>query len=215
MKLYYASGACSFVPHTVLEASGAAFEPIFVKLHKGEHLTPEYLAMNPQGQVPVLVVDDSVLTQVIAICDYLDRRFPEQKIFPVDAMARAEVLATLSWMNNSVHTTFTRIFRSEKFASDVAAQTEIKATATRHYAKLMLELQAKVEKLSPEQWLSGECCGPVDAYAVAVVRWAGIAGIDPSAMPALWAYVNKVALVPAVARTIARERMELNLFKPA
>ncbi|HLE65624.1 MAG TPA: glutathione S-transferase family protein, partial [Burkholderiales bacterium] len=61
IDLYFAPGACSFVPHAALEAVKAAagqdFTPKLVKLHKGEQRTPEYLAMNPNGQVPVLVVD--------------------------------------------------------------------------------------------------------------------------------------------------------------
>ena len=57
LKLYYASGACSFVPHTMLELAGATFEPVAVKLHKGEHNSPEYRAINPRGQVPALAVD--------------------------------------------------------------------------------------------------------------------------------------------------------------
>ena len=54
LKLYYASGACSFVPHSMLEMAGATFEPVAVKLHRGEQKSPEYLAINPRGQVPVL-----------------------------------------------------------------------------------------------------------------------------------------------------------------
>ena len=61
MKLYYGPGACSFVPHVGLEAIKAAtgedFESQSVKLHKGEQQTPDYLALNPLGLVPVLVVD--------------------------------------------------------------------------------------------------------------------------------------------------------------
>lgn len=55
LKLYYASGACSFVPHSMLEMAGATFEPVAVKLHRNEQNSPEYKAINPRGQVPVLV----------------------------------------------------------------------------------------------------------------------------------------------------------------
>jgi glutathione S-transferase len=72
LKLYYAPGACSFVPHAMLELSGAAFEPISVKLHKGEQRSAEYLALNPRGQVPVLVDGGEVITQIVAILLHLD-----------------------------------------------------------------------------------------------------------------------------------------------
>ncbi|MDP2094934.1 MAG: glutathione S-transferase family protein, partial [Hydrogenophaga sp.] len=52
LKLFFAPGACSFVPHAMLELAGTTFEPVSVKLHKGEQRSPEYLALNPRGQVP-------------------------------------------------------------------------------------------------------------------------------------------------------------------
>ncbi len=46
-QLYYAPGACSFVPHALLEIAGVPFEAKMVKLHKGEQSTPEYMAIGP------------------------------------------------------------------------------------------------------------------------------------------------------------------------
>src|SRR5687767_393931 len=78
LKLYFAPGACSFVPHTLLETAGVPFEPVMVKLHKGEQNSPEYRAVNPRGQVPVLVDGDATITQILAIVGYLADRFPER-----------------------------------------------------------------------------------------------------------------------------------------
>jgi glutathione S-transferase len=115
IELYFAPGACSFVPHVGLEAIKAAgggdFVPKLVKLHKGEHKTPEYLAMNPNGQVPVLVADGKPLTQIVAICDYLDRSFPKAGLLPTEPWARAQAMSQLAWMNNTAHPTFTHLFR--------------------------------------------------------------------------------------------------------
>ena len=82
LKLYYASGACSFVPHTALELAGATYEPLPIKLHRGEQRTPEYLAVNPRGQVPVLVDGGETITQIAAIVNYLDAKFTEQQFLP-------------------------------------------------------------------------------------------------------------------------------------
>jgi len=75
-KLYFAPGACSFVPHAMLQIAGANFEPLMVKLHKDEQNSEGYKAINPRGQVPVLVVhpessEQVVLTQIVAITNYL------------------------------------------------------------------------------------------------------------------------------------------------
>ena len=97
MQLYFAPGACSFVPHVALEAVKAAggpdFEPRLVKLHKGEQRTPEFLAMNPNGQVPVLVVDGKPLNQIVAICDFIDRSFPKAGLLPADSPAERHAIA--------------------------------------------------------------------------------------------------------------------------
>ncbi len=53
LKLYFSPGACSFVPHVMLQLSGSDFEPAMVKLHKGEQNGDEYKAINPRSQVPV------------------------------------------------------------------------------------------------------------------------------------------------------------------
>jgi glutathione S-transferase len=68
LKLFFAPGACSFVPHAMLELAGVEFEPMSVKLHKGEQRSAEYLALNPRGQVPVLVDDGEVITQIVPSC---------------------------------------------------------------------------------------------------------------------------------------------------
>src|SRR6185312_10736079 len=129
LQLYFSPSACSFVPHVGLEAAGAPFEPKLVKLHKGEQRTPEYLAMNPNGQVPVLVVDGKPLTQIVAICDFLDRGFPKAGLLPTDPWARSQALSQLAWMNNTVHPTFTRVFRTPEFAESEAAQADVKKIA--------------------------------------------------------------------------------------
>ena len=118
MKLYYSPGACSFVPHTLLELAGADFEPVMVKLHKGEQNGDVYRAINRRGQVPVLVDGEQVITQIVAIVGYLNDRFPGQHYLPADPLARARVMELLAWLNNTVHPTFTHVFMPHKFVDD-------------------------------------------------------------------------------------------------
>src|SRR6185369_6072253 len=100
LNLYFAPGACSFVPHTLLETAGEPFEPVLVKIHKQENHRPEYRALNPRGQVPVLVDGGEVITQIVAIVSHLDARFPQCGFLPPEGMARTRALETLMWMNN-------------------------------------------------------------------------------------------------------------------
>lgn len=216
LTLYYAPGACSFVPHCLLEASGATYEPQMVKLHKGEQYDDAYKSINPRSQVPVLKDGDQVITQIVAICLYLDAKFPSAQFLPTDALARAKATEAFAWMNNTVHPTFTHIFMPQKFSDQAEVQAALKVFNAQTYKGLLGELEQIVQRhLKSSEWLTGAHVGPVDVYALTLTRWGSIAGIDPTTYPALWAHVQKVATHPAVAVVIERERLQLNLFKPA
>lgn len=217
LKLYFAPGACSFVPHVMLELSGAEFEPVSVKLHKGEQNSEEYKAINPRGQVPVLVQDGQPITQILAIVLHLDQMFPQVGLLPTEPMARAKALSTLAWMNNTVHPTFTHIFMPQKFSDQPDVQAALKPYNTQLFRGMLGELQNLV--LQAEQqaqpWLGGSRFGALDAYSLTLTRWGTIAGVGPQEHPALWRFVEKVAAEPAVARVMARERLQLNMSAPA
>ena len=213
LKLFFAPGACSFVPHAMLEIAGVNFEPVMVKLHKGEQRTADYLALNPQGQVPVLVADGVVITQILAILLHLDARLPLAHILPADSMARTHALSVLAWMNNTVHPTFTHFFMPQKFSDDEAAQQALRAFAVPRYRGCLQEIEGLAAKGQP--WMTGEHPGALDAYALTLLRWGGYAGIDPISFPATWDLAQRFAALPGAARAVERERLELNVYKPA
>jgi len=64
-----------------------------VNLLKGEHANTEYLAVNPAGMVPALAIDGVVLTNSLAIIEYLEETRPEKPLLPRDASERARVRA--------------------------------------------------------------------------------------------------------------------------
>ncbi|HYX65146.1 MAG TPA: glutathione S-transferase [Burkholderiales bacterium] len=204
LTLYWAPGACSFVPHVGLEAAKAEFEPKMVKLHKGEHRTPAYLAMNPNGQVPVLVVDGKPLTQIVAICDFLDRQFPDAGLLPKEAWGRSEALSQLAWMNSTPHTTATRFFFPERYADSDAARAEVKKRATEDFRGYLERIQNTLDRKS--FWFR-------DAYLFTLLRWGGYAGIDPKSLPAYYAYAQELLKAPPVAAAAARERISLDTYK--
>jgi maleylacetoacetate isomerase len=76
-----------------LQLKGVAYDAVPVHFRRAEQRGDEFLRLNPQGLLPVLEVDGVVLTQSLAIVDYLDTRFPEPRLIPADPLARARVLA--------------------------------------------------------------------------------------------------------------------------
>jgi glutathione S-transferase len=212
MKLFFAPGACSFVPHAMLDIAGAPFESSMVKLHKGEQHDAAYRGINPRGQVPVLQLSDgTVITQIVAIASFLDAQFRDAQFLPSEPLARAKALETLAWLNNTVHPTFTHVFMPQKFAADAPACDAIRAHNAVRYLELLQEVDAMVAA-KRSTWLFGESIGPADLYVLVVTRWGGFAQIDPTQFKASWAHMQALAAHPAVAKTIERERLQLNLL---
>jgi glutathione S-transferase len=102
LTLYFAPGSSSMAVHIALHEIGAPFESKPMSFKKNDMRSAEYLALNPEGKVPMLVVDGQPLTEVAAILFYLAKRFPEAGLLPrddIEADARA-----LSWMSFAAST---------------------------------------------------------------------------------------------------------------
>jgi maleylacetoacetate isomerase len=93
MKLYdYFRSSAAYRLRIGLNLKGVAPQRAFVHLRKGEQRDEEYLSLNPQGLVPTLVTDGGdVLTQSVAILEWLDETFPSPPILPRDPAGRARV----------------------------------------------------------------------------------------------------------------------------
>lgn len=76
-----------------LNLKQVAWHDAFHHLRHGEQRASAYLRLNPQGLVPALEWDGAVLTQSLAICEYLDERIPDPPLLPADPVARAQVRA--------------------------------------------------------------------------------------------------------------------------
>ena len=213
LHLYYCPGTCSFVPHVMLElakeSNGQDFSSTVITLRNGEHLKPEYQAINPRSQVPALIVDGQLLTQVIAITNFLNETFPEAKIFPSNPMEKAQALSMLAWMNNTVHPTLTRIFRPERFGNETG-KDGVKTMALEMVKTHLLEIDKLVA--DGRTFICSTQLSPADLYAVAFIRWVGMVGINPANYPQYQRYAAAVVALPVVARIMTKEGIHLNTY---
>jgi len=100
---YFRSSAAWRV-RIALNLKGLTVESRYQHLRRGEQQSPEYLAVNPQGLLPSLILDDgAVLTQSLAICEYLDERHPDPPLLPGDPVARAQVRAFAQVIACDIH----------------------------------------------------------------------------------------------------------------
>src|SRR5262245_1104988 len=113
MKLYYYAGACSLAGHIVLDWIGEPYET--VRMTRAAVKSAEYLALNPNGTVPLLMDGTYVLTQNVAILTYLADLHPEMRMLGDGTVrGRAEVMRWLGFLNSDVHPAFKPIFGARK-----------------------------------------------------------------------------------------------------
>ena len=148
----------------VRAAIGQDFATQAVRLHKGEQLSPAHLALNPLGQVPVLVVDGRPLTQVVAIADYLDRRFPQVGLLPAEPWERAQAWSQLVFMNNTAHPAFAHVFKPHLYAADESVHAELRRFNTQRFREHLQRIEAWAAQATP-LWF-GEQPSFHDAYAL-------------------------------------------------
>ena len=209
LKLFYSPGACSLVPHVALEEAGAEFEPVRVMLAQGEHLKPEYLAVNPHARVPALATDQGVITENIAVLNYIADTFGAEGAVPRgDPLKAARCNELLGWFSSSVHIAFAQTWRAERFSRDETVHGAIQAGGR----EVLAQHFAEIEGLCAEHWLVDDAFTAADTYALTFFRWGRRIGFDMAAYSRWAALCGRIVERPAVQRAIAREGFDADDF---
>lgn len=197
MKLYYAPGACSLAPHIALREAGLDFEPIKTDLRaKTLPDGSDYFAVNPQGAVPALGLDNGeVLTQNVAIMDYISDQVPAKHMIPEDGMAHYRVMELLSYITSEVHKSYAPLWNP---TSSEEAKTAARELIAKKYDYL-------ATRLGDGPYLTGEAFTPADAYLFVMLNWAGMKDVDLSRVPTLVAFHKRVGERPAVQAAMRAE----------
>ena len=105
LTLYFSPGSSSMATHIALHEVGVPFEAKLTALHEHKNRAPDYLAVNPEGKVPTLMLDGRPLTEVAATLWYLARRYPEANLLPQygDIEGEARVISWMSFIASTIH----------------------------------------------------------------------------------------------------------------
>jgi glutathione S-transferase len=207
IKLYYAPGACSFASHIALEETGLPYETVRLNLQQGDQRKPEYLALNPRGRVPTVVVDGQVLTENVGILTYFAGGYPKANIWPKDTWHQAKAVSTMAWLANTVHTTFAHLFRAERYADGEQAREAIKAKAREMYWSQLQEIDGL---LAGRKWAVGSSYSVVDGYLLVFYRWGNRNQFPIRTLANYSALMERVMARPAVKKVMTDEGITLD-----
>lgn len=199
MKLYYLPGACPLVSQIVMEWMGLSYE--LEAVERDALKKPEFLKLNPVGSVPVLVDGDLVLTQSVAILEYLNELHPEAGLHGADVVERAEVRRWLSFANADLHRTFAMIFGVQAYSSDAEIQ---KLLIDKTSERLRFLFGVADKQLEGKDWLTGKR-SIADPYLYVVSRWAHAKEVDLSGMDNLKRFFERVDADPAVQTALKKQ----------
>lgn len=200
MKLYYATGTCSLAPHIVANEAGIALDVERVDIGKTPRLTDQgvdYATVNPNLYVPALRLDDgAILTEGVAIMQYLADYEPENKIAPpAGTLARVRLEQWLVFISTELH----KMYSPWLFHPEYGAQAQ--EVARGKIAQRLAHVDAHLATTGP--FLLGLDFSPADAYLFTIVSWSPFAKVDLSAFPYLRAFLTRVA-----ARSSVRDAMQ-------
>lgn len=198
MKLYFSPGACSLSPHIVLLEAGLAFTTEKVDLRtKITESGADYTAINPNGYVPALELDDgSVLTEGPAIVQYIADQAPARQLTPAAGSAEHyKLLEWLSFIGTELHKNFGPLFNPAS-SEDVKTNSRTMLGKRFGYVAQMLE---------GRDYLLGSQFSVADAYLFTVANWSQMVRVDMAPWPVLQAFQQRIAARPAVRQAMRDE----------
>jgi glutathione S-transferase len=197
MKLYFSPGTCSLSPHIAFRETGQSFDLIQVDTKtKKTKAGDDFLAVNPKGMVPVLVLDNGeVLTEGPAIVQYIADKKPGSLLPESGSAERYRVLEWLNYITSEIHKAFTPLFKPD-------TPEEYRTISKNNLATRFGYLDGK---LAGKQFLTGNNFTVADAYLFTVVNWSKFQDIDVAQWPSLKAFMDRVAARPKVREAMQAE----------
>ena len=199
MKLHgYFRSSAAYRVRIALNLKGLTTEHLAHHLRKGEQTAPDYLALNPQGLVPTLEAGaGAVLTQSLAIIEWLDETHPTPPLLPLDALQRAKARAFALAIACDIHPVqnLKVLARLRQLGLPEEKVTEWAAWANREGLSACERLIAK----EPGPFCFGEVPTIADLCLVPQLANARRFGVDVSAFPRLLQAEAAVKVIPAFA----------------
>ena len=199
MKLYnYFRSSASFRVRIALALKGLPYDYIPVHLVKGEHKQDKYAAVSAAGLVPTLELDDGrLLSQSMAIIEYLDETHPQPPLLPADAVGRAQVRALAQFIACEIHP-LNNLRVLKYLVRDLKVEEEAKNTWYRHWVRTGLEsFEKELQRLPAATYCWGDTPTLADCCLVPQVFNGQRFNVDFSGLPRTMAAFDACMKHPA------------------
>jgi glutathione S-transferase len=198
-KLYWAKSTGAMLPQALFEELGVAYEKIVIDTAKEEHLSEEFLAINPMGQIPALILPDGTLmTESAAMLLQIVDQHPAAGLAPpAGSSERARFLRWLFLLASALYPALLRVYYADRFSTDPNGADGVKAAAEQAVDAQFAILE---DALDPGPYLLGEVFSAVDLFLWMLIEWHPDTDRLFARAPRLKELASRVHARPAVAR---------------
>ena len=179
MQLYYAPNTIALASLILCEEAGIDVTPIRVDFANGEQTKPDYAKVNPKGRVPALVTDQGILTETIAILEYL-----APDMVPADPWDAARMREMMTYLASTMHVNHAHKMRGHRWADQDTSHADMTAKVPETMTASCIYVESKLSG----PFVMGETLTLADPYLFTVCTWLEGDGVDVSAFPKIKAF---------------------------
>jgi glutathione S-transferase len=200
LTFFGTKNSCSLATHIALEEAGADYVFKRIDTAAGEQRSPDYLKINPKGRVPALVTEQGILTENVALLQYVAQSFPKAKLAPTDLFGMAKLNAFNSYLSSTVHVNHAHKMRGGRWSDDPAVIDNLKIKVP----QTMTECAVLIEgEYLAGPWVLGGDYSTADCYLHVITNWMMGDGVDLAQFPKLTAHHAAMLKRPAVQKVLA------------
>ena len=196
VTFYHSPNSRSAGVLVLLEELNADYETYVLNLKAGEQRKADYLAINPMGKVPAIKHGEALITEQVAIYQYLAELYPEAGLAPqIGSPLRGPFLRWLAFYGSSF----------EPAVVDKAQKHEPSPPSTCPYSDFDTMFTTLTDQLAKGPYILGEQFSAADVLWANALRWTTMFKLAPMT-PVIQAYIDRVTSRPAAARAAAKDQ---------
>jgi glutathione S-transferase len=209
--LYFAPNACSLVPYVTLTEANANFEVRALNFRKHQHMSTDYLKLNPKHKVPFLVVDGRGLSENVAIQTWIARQFPQARLLPSDPWQELQALSILAWCASGIHPFLSRLNNTTRVCDLPGAAESVRQSAQ----AMLFETYGIADDMLKDREFFFDHFTAADAHFFWCLRRGVQLNVDHSGFPNCAAHFERMKARPSVQKLLVFEKSVLEGFASA